>query len=157
VDALNFGIDTHGAEREGEGNSTYIRNLTRSLLALEPAVTPLSWIVYRFFHVEPVRLDQDPLADATHDPDRDPYDSNSAIPTLLFDRDRERLARACPGLVVRDVQRFSSVAYPLSGASGRGAYFLPTLVTPMLRLDRVLERALGRLMAFRLLAVLEKV
>jgi hypothetical protein len=31
---LKFGIDTHGAEREGEGNSTYIRNLTRALLAL---------------------------------------------------------------------------------------------------------------------------
>ena len=31
---MKFGIDTHGAEREGEGNSTYIRNLTRALLAL---------------------------------------------------------------------------------------------------------------------------
>jgi glycosyltransferase involved in cell wall biosynthesis len=32
---LHFGIDTHGAEREGEGNSTYIRNLSRSLLTLD--------------------------------------------------------------------------------------------------------------------------
>jgi len=134
---LNFGIDTHGAEREGEGNSTYIRNLTRALLALEPAVTPLSWIVDRFFHVEPVRLDQDPLADATHDPDRDPFDPNSAIATLLFGRDRERLARACSGLVVRDVQRFSLVAYPLSGAGFRSRSLLaPALVTPMLRWTR---------------------
>ena len=31
---MHFGIDTHGSEREGEGNSTYTRNLSRSLLAL---------------------------------------------------------------------------------------------------------------------------
>src|SRR6267142_2659187 len=33
--SVNFGIDTHGGEREGEGNSTYTRNLCRSLLALD--------------------------------------------------------------------------------------------------------------------------
>ena len=32
---MQFGIDAHGGEREGEGNSTYTRNLSRSLLALE--------------------------------------------------------------------------------------------------------------------------
>jgi len=32
---VKFGIDTHGGEREGDGNSTYIRNLSRSLLTLE--------------------------------------------------------------------------------------------------------------------------
>ena len=32
---MNFGIDTHGGEREGEGNSTYTRNLCRSLLAAD--------------------------------------------------------------------------------------------------------------------------
>jgi glycosyltransferase involved in cell wall biosynthesis len=33
--AVDFGIDAHGSEREGEGNSTYIRNLSRSLLTLD--------------------------------------------------------------------------------------------------------------------------
>jgi len=32
---VNFGIDTHGCEREGEGNSTYTRNISRSLLTLD--------------------------------------------------------------------------------------------------------------------------
>ena len=32
---MHFGIDTHGCEREGEGNSTYARNLSRSLLTLD--------------------------------------------------------------------------------------------------------------------------
>ena len=32
---MHFGIDAHGGEREGEGNSTYTRNLSRSLVALD--------------------------------------------------------------------------------------------------------------------------
>jgi glycosyltransferase involved in cell wall biosynthesis len=32
---VHFGIDTHGSEREGEGNSTYTRNLSRSLVDLD--------------------------------------------------------------------------------------------------------------------------
>jgi hypothetical protein len=32
---VHFGINTHGSKREGEGNSTYISNLSRSLLALD--------------------------------------------------------------------------------------------------------------------------
>jgi len=31
---VNFGIDTHGGERDGAGNSTYTRGLSRSLLTL---------------------------------------------------------------------------------------------------------------------------
>jgi SAM-dependent methyltransferase len=127
------------------------------LVLLEPAITPLSWIVYRFFHHEPVRLNQDPLAEATPDPHRDPYDSNSALPTLLFGRARERLARECPDLVVRDVRRFSLIAYPLSGGFRSWSLLPQALVTPVLRLDRALERAFGPLMAFRLLVVLEKI
>lgn len=127
------------------------------LVLVEPAITPLSWIVYRFFHHEPVRLDQDPLTDPTPDPHRDPYDSNSAVPTLLFGRARQRLERECPGLVVRHVRLFSLVAYPLSGGFRSWSLLPRALVAPVLRLDERLERALGRLMAFRLLAVVEKI
>src|SRR5215472_14998328 len=35
---MNFGIDTHGCAREGEGNSTYTRNLSRRLLSLEVTI-----------------------------------------------------------------------------------------------------------------------
>jgi SAM-dependent methyltransferase len=127
------------------------------LVLVEPAITPLSWIVYRFFHHEPVRMDQDPLADAPPDPHRDPYDSNSALPSLLLGRARQRLARECPGLVVRRVRLFSLIAYPLSGGFRRWTLLPRVLVAPVLWLDRVLEPVLGRVMAFRLLAVMEKI
>jgi SAM-dependent methyltransferase len=127
------------------------------LVLVEPAITPLSWIVYRFFHHEPVTLDQDPLAETMPDPNRDPYDSNSALPTLLFCRARERLARECPGLVVRQVRLFSLVAYPLSGGFRSWSLLPSALVAPALRLEKALEHVLGRLMAFRLLAVVERI
>lgn len=127
------------------------------LVVIEPAITPLSWVVYRFFHHEPVILDQDPLADVTTDPHRDPYDANSAVPTLLFGRYRQRLAAECPELIVRQVRLLSLLAYPLSGGFKSWSLLPPGLVEPMLRLERALEPVLGRVMAFRLLAVMERI
>src|SRR3569623_2637694 len=55
----------------------------------EPYVSPLSFPVYKLFHDEPVRMGVDPLADlAASAADKDPFDSNQAIPPLLFDRAR---------------------------------------------------------------------
>jgi len=127
------------------------------LVLVEPAITPVSWVVYRFFHHEPLRMDQDPLTEVATGSPRDPYDANSALPTLLFGRARKRLERTCPNLVVRDVRRFSLAAYPLSGGFRSWSLLPRALVTPLLRFERAVERGLGPLMAFRLLAVLEKI
>ena len=127
------------------------------LVLVEPAITPLSWVVYRFFHHEPVRMDEDPLAERTTGMHRDPYDANSAVPTLLFGRARKRLERTCASLVVCEVRRFSLAAYPLSGGFRSWSLLPRALVAPLLRLERAVERGLGPLMAFRLLAVVEKI
>lgn len=127
------------------------------IVVIEPAITPVSWGVYRFFHQEPVILSQDPLAEVATDPHRDPYDANSAVPTLLFGRHRRRLAAEFPELVIRQVRLLSLFAYPLSGGFKSWSLLSPALVAPMLRLERALEPALGRLMAFRLLAVVERI
>ena len=146
-----------------ESPRSFLREASRVLrprgriVVIEPAITPLSWIVYRFFHQEPVMLGQDPLADVATDPNRDPYDANSAVPTLLFGRHRQRLADEFPELVVRQVRLLSLLAYPLSGGFKSWSLLSPALVAPMLRLERALEPVLGRLMAFRLLAVVERI
>ncbi|MFI4987752.1 MAG: class I SAM-dependent methyltransferase, partial [Alphaproteobacteria bacterium] len=85
------------------------------LVVCEPAVTPLSYPFYRFLHSEPVRLGDDPLDEGALSPARDPYDSNQAIPTRLFGRDRARLEALVPQLKVIACQRFGFFAYPLSG------------------------------------------
>jgi len=53
------------------------------LAMIEPGITPLSWPFYNFLHQEPVILSQDPFAMTERRPDKDPFDSNQAIPTLL--------------------------------------------------------------------------
>ena len=69
----------------------------------EPYVSPLSYPVYKLSHDEPLDLRVDPLADAAADGARDPFDSNQAIPTLLFGRARARVRGGVPGAAVRCV------------------------------------------------------
>ena len=122
------------------------------LIFCEPAITPLSKLSYRMFHDEPVDLSVDPLAMLAFDPDKSPWDSNQAIPTLLVDRYRAELARIVPGLVLEDVSRFSFLAYPLSGGFQPWCLLPQILVRPLLKLEWLGRGLLGRACAFRLLA-----
>lgn len=126
------------------------------LVVCEPAITPLSYFFYRFFHPEPVRLGEDPLQSGEPSPARDPYDSNQAIPTRLFGRDRHRFEMIFPSLRVLSCRRFSFFAYPLSGGFRSWSALPATLAAPLLALERKVEPLLGPLMAFRLLGVIER-
>ena len=65
---------------------------------VEPAITLLSGPFWRLFHPEPVDMTADPLAEVTTDPDRHPFDSNQAIPTLLCGQYLERMDQEFPAL-----------------------------------------------------------
>ena len=125
------------------------------LVFCEPAITPLSGMFYRLFHEEPVDMSVDPLAPpATLD--KDPYDSNQAIPTLLVGRFRAALVAAAPRLVLDRVDRFSFVAYPLSGGFQPWSLLPQALAGPLLKLEWMSRCLFGRLAAFRLLAVFHR-
>ena len=126
------------------------------IVVCEPAITVFSYPFYRFLHPEPLRLGEDPLAVGTLSPNRDPYDSNQAIPTRLFGRDRTRLETLIPTLHVSQYDRFSFWAYPLSGGFRPWSALPASLVSPVLKLERMLEPFLAPFMAFRLLGVIEK-
>lgn len=126
------------------------------VIVCEPAITPLSYPFYRLFHHEPVRLSEDPLADGALSSNRDPYESNQAIPTRLFGRERARLEALVPALKLMSCERFALLAYPLSGGFQRWSALPAPLADPLLRLERRLEPRLGPLMGFRLLGVLER-
>ena len=85
------------------------------IVLIEPAITPVSSLFFRLLHHEPVDMRVDPLADIASDKVRDPYDSNQAIPTLLFGRYRQAFAVHFPSLKVREKRWMSLLAYPLSG------------------------------------------
>lgn len=126
------------------------------LLMVEPAITPVSWLSYRFFHPEPVVMTADPLADGAAIQGREPFDANQAIPTLLFGRYRRRLEALFPALELIHFERFSFFAYPLSGGFRPWSLLPPGWGSRVIRMEDALAPMLGPLMAFRLLAVLEK-
>lgn len=140
----------------------FLREATRvlrpggRLVFIEPGVTPVSHLFYRLFHEEPVDMAADPLLDGTIDAGKDPYDSNQAIPTLLMTRDAARRARAVPALVPLQLRWLSLFAYPLSGGFKPWSLLTPALARALLAVEDRLEGALGRLIGFRLLAVLER-
>ncbi len=55
------------------------------LRLVEPWITPLGWIVYRFFHQEDCRLRLDPW-DPFPGPEKDAFDGNAAVPWRLVGR-----------------------------------------------------------------------
>ena len=126
------------------------------VLMVEPAITWGSTLFYRLFHHEPVRTSADVLADGSPDPRRDPYDSNQAIPTLIATSDRERFHRLVPTLRIAAVQWFALAAYPLSGGFQPWSLIGEGAARRLLRLERALEPALGRLTGFRMLLTVEK-
>ena len=126
------------------------------VLMVEPAITWGSSLFYRLFHHEPVRTSADVLVDGSPDPRRDPYASNQAIPTLLATRDRARFHRLFPALRSASVQWFSLAAYPLSGGFQPWNLIGDGVVRRLLRIERALEPALGRLTGFRMLLTVDK-
>ena len=126
------------------------------IVMVEPAITWGSTLFYRLLHHEPVRMSTDPLTEGTPDPQRDPYDSNQAIPTLIATRDRDRFERLFPSLKISRVVWFSFATYPLSGGFKRWS-ILPQRLTPYaLRFERYIEASLGRFSAFRMMLIVEK-
>ena len=126
------------------------------IVMIEPGITPGSYGFYKFLHPEPCVLGDDPLVDGTLTPDRDPYDANQAIPSLLVGRDKKRFEAAVPELRLHRKQRLSLFAYPLSGGYKSWSLISARMVRPILAVERALMPILGPVMAFRLLIVLER-
>src|SRR6202012_4622123 len=99
-------------------------------------------VFYRPFHQEPVRMSADPLTDAPPNPDRDPYDSNQAIPTLLATRDRQQFEKLFPNFEFIEISWFSFWVYPLSGGFKSWTLMPEFLGRRMLRLEKRIEAAL---------------
>ncbi len=123
---------------------------------IEPAITYGSTVFYRFLHQEPVRMRDFPLSEGVPDPDRDPYDSNQAIPTLLVTRDRREFEEKFPNLEIVDVSWFSFLVYPLSGGFKPWSLISEAAGRRVLELEKMIEAKLGRWFGFRTMIVLQK-
>jgi SAM-dependent methyltransferase len=126
------------------------------IVLCEPHISALSWPVYHFLHEEPVILGVDPLAEQGG-PGKDPFDSNQAIPTILFGKRRAEFASRFPSLRIHSVEHLAGLAYPSSGGFSR-APLLPLPVWKALhRFESLIPPAAFRWIGFRLLAVIEKI
>jgi len=126
------------------------------IIMVEPGISPLSWVFYKLLHPEPVIMSADPLIDGAPDAARDAFAANQAIPTNLVGRDRWRMTAAFPEFTVTRARWLSLIAYPLSGGFKPWSLIPAALVKPTLALENLLSPLLGRLLGFRLIAVIEK-
>jgi len=126
------------------------------IVFVEPGISPLSGLVYRTLHEEPVDASVDPLTDGMPNPNKDPYVGNQAVPTLLTTRHASRLKRMEPSLDIVSVRWISLFAYPLSGGFKPWSLISSGTARALLHVEDRMEALLGRVCGFRLIAVFEK-
>jgi SAM-dependent methyltransferase len=124
------------------------------LIMIEPNISAVSWIFFKLLHEEPVILNSDPFDPAPRS-GPEPYESNQAIPYLMFVRHVQRLEKAVPGLRLVDTERFSLWAYPLSGGFQPWTLLPAPLAKLLLWIESKLSGPLGWLAGFRLMVVAE--
>lgn len=133
------------------------RTLTKGgrVIMLEPYPSPFSLQIYRRFHPEPFIFDKDyySLSDVK---DKDPWDSNQAIPYLLFFRDEDRFGKEF-GSEFRIVEKenLSFLLYPASGGF-ENRQMIPDAAVPFFRAIEKLLWPMRKLIAFRCFVVLER-
>ena len=126
------------------------------LVMCEPYVSPFSYPVYKLVDQEPTILrGVDPLADHAEGDGRDPFDSNQAIPTLLFGRRRASFEAAFPQLTVRKIEYLAGPSYPASGGFMRAPLVPWALWSGLHAIEQKLPEAVLRLLAFRMLVTLQ--
>jgi SAM-dependent methyltransferase len=139
--------------------AAFFREAARALRAdgrvalVEPWISPLSWVVYRFFHQEHCRLSVDPWKPFPT-AGKDSFEGDAAVPWKIV-RATRRAAWRELGLVAPRAVRLNAFGYVLS-LGFRPASLLPApLAGPMAALDRA-TRWLAPLTALRALIVWEK-
>lgn len=126
------------------------------IVLCEPYISPVSSVVYRLFHPEPVDMGVRPLHEHGA-PDKDPFASNQAISTLLCREAGQReLERSFPALKLVRFERLAGLSYPATGGFSRPPLLPVGLWRVLLAVEDRLPAAVYRLIGFRLLAVIER-
>ena len=122
---------------------------------MEPYISSFSWPIYYFLHPEPTNFEQDPLVWVEPSPERKPFDGNQAFATILFEKRFDAFQKKYPVFIKKYHHRMAFFAYPLSGGFDRPSLLPVQLLKPVLTLEKALS-FMSRLLAFRILVVLEK-
>jgi SAM-dependent methyltransferase len=123
-------------------------------ILMEPYVSWLSFLVYRFLHAEGMTWDTDPFLDQPLER-KGPFEGNQAIPTLIFQKKRRKFLEAFSDLKIVQEETMDVLLYPLSGGFHQRS-FCPMTLWRFFEAVEELLRPLNRYLAFRLFLVLEK-
>jgi SAM-dependent methyltransferase len=123
-------------------------------ILMEPYVSWLSYPVYRFLHAEGMEWHTDPFLDESSKR-KEPFAGNQAVPTLLFEKYREKFLALFPRLSLIREQKLDSLIYPLSGGFHQLS-LCPLFLWGFIEGVEGLLNPLARFLAFRLFIVLEK-
>ena len=126
------------------------------IILMEPYVSWTSFFVYKFLHREGLVWRVDPFSPEYSLDGNDPFHSNQAIPTLMFEKYRKRFDDLFPHLKIIREERMDGILYPLSGGFHNPS-MCPRVLWPLLDGLEGRLRPLSRFMAFRLFVVVEKV
>jgi len=125
------------------------------IILMEPYISWASFFIYRFLHHEGLVWNINPFKKGWLDKDKNHFQGNQAIPTLIFERYKYRFAKDFPGLKFINKKRTDFIIYPLSGGFHNPSLCPLFLYSTLEYLEKIL-RPLKRFLAFRLLVVLEK-
>jgi SAM-dependent methyltransferase len=122
------------------------------MIMIEPWVTPWSKLVYSKLHHEPFL----PKAVEWTFPQRGPLSgANSALPWIIFERDRTRFEREFPEWQIYAIQPFMPFRYLLSGGVSRRS-LTPNWSFPLWRtIENLLQPWMRHLAMFALVAVIK--
>ena len=119
------------------GEASRVLRATGRLALVEPWITPLSWVVYRFLHQEDCRLSVDPW-NPFPGSGKDSFDGDAAVPWKIV-RDTAPVRWRELGLLPPRVVRLNAFGYLLS-LGFRPASLLPSLLVGLVRIvDRVAQ------------------
>jgi SAM-dependent methyltransferase len=106
-----------------------------AVVMIEPWITPLSRVIYRWCHHEPCHMRQALWRSPDHA--RAGF-ANAALPWIVFCRDRHRLSDTCPGLRIDSVTLMAPASYLCAG--GVRAWGAPgALYRPCRALERCVK------------------
>lgn len=126
------------------------------IIMLEPYPSPFSLQIYKRFHPEPFIFDVDYFS-KTDIKDKDPWDSNQAIPYLIFFKNEHRFNEHFGSVFkVLKKQKLSLILYPASGGFENKAMISDFFIPLFKGLETILT-PFASILAFRCFIVLERV
>ena len=126
------------------------------LVMLEPYISCFSYFIYRFVHHEPIDTSVSPFEPNILIDKETGQVCNEALPTVIFVRSQKELCRKWPTLKLISLDFFDFLVYPMTGGFSRRSWIPAKCVGPLIKVEDILLKILGRLLDMRLLVVMHK-